>query len=585
MVPEVIISSLKYWRIWLIVSQGPRRGQTSQAQPGVPTITSHEGSPLMSDVLESSTLSSATSNETEAALPSEFERTLAAARATADRAAEMRQKERDVLQELSRAALEDMPFSSHTHSERDASPRSTPTLQSQELVNISTPSTLSLSVTLSSDLSVTAAASHTVTSRFSDPALYSSTQPRRIPFPNVGDTASVTATTSLLTKTSQYLGLSREPSSNIRSFPVLTSGSDVQTRFSVVSPSPVSSIRAVTEPSRINPLTFATTSLSGGATAVSHSSASQLASPVYSTGYLDYYKQKIEEERQLFEAQRKRIRRYSDKFKSSSFEGPGSQTYKAPVISSTNAPESEPHLSSPFLSNLRGDDAGVLGLDQNKENQGLIANSVGIRGQDRLRDISQRLNTLEKTLTTSGSSIPVTSASYTSKPVSTSGWSYGSSTEYLSLPRNTAGRHFLGSAGSTLSSLSELTEMMTRLTSTSDESDNKSLRAGATSGPLSMISKGPLDVAHSHARKEPSAEFSSANGPTGILSGSRWTRGSDGKPWYVLSRSSTLPSAGTLGRDAVLPEMEEEDNVFPEVTGYKSKSLRNAVSRRYHSCF
>ena len=585
MVPEVIISSLKYWRIWLILSQGPRPGQTSQAHPGVPTITSHEGSPLMSDILESSTLSSATSNETEAALPSEFERTLAAARATADRAAEMRQKERDVLQELSRAALEDVPFSSHTHSERDASPRSTPTLQSQELVNISTPSTLSLSVTLSSDLSVTAAASHTVTSRFSDPALYSSTQPRTIPFPNVGDTASVTATTSLLTKTSQYLGLSREPSSNIRSFPVLTSGSDVQTRFSVVSPSPVSSIRAVTEPSRINPLTFATTSLSGGATAVSLSSPSQLASPVYSTGYLDYYKQKIEEERQLFEAQRKRIRRYSDKFKSSSYESSGSQTYKAPVISSTNAPQSEPHLSSPFLSNLRGDDAGVLGLDQNKENHGLIANSVGIRGQDRLRDISQRLNTLEKTLTTSGSSIPVTSASYTSKPVSTSGWSYGSSTEYLSLPRNTAGRHFLGSAGSTLSSLSELTEMMTRLTSTSDESDDKSLRAGATSGPLSVISKGPLDVAHSHAPKEPSAEFSSANGPTGILSGSRWTRGSDGKPWYVLSRSSTLPSAGTLGRDAVLPEMEEEDNVFPEVTGYKSKSLRNAVSRRYHSCF
>lgn len=574
MVPEVIIGSLNYWQIWLIFSQGPRSGQTSQALPTVvPTITSHEGSPLMSDVLESSTLSSATSNETEAALPSEFERTLAAARATADRAAEMRQRERDVLQELSRAALEDVPFSSHTHSERDASPRSTPTLQSQELVNISTPSTLSLSVTLSSDPSVTAAASHTVTSRFSDHALHSSSQPRRIPFPNVGDTASVTATTSLLTKTSQYLGLSREPSSNIRSFPVLTSGSDVQTRFSVVTPSSVSSIRAVTEPSRVNPLTFAPTSLSGGATAVSHSSASQLASPVYSTGYLDYYKQKIEEERQLFEAQRKRIRRYSDKFKSSSYESPGSQTYKAPVISSTNAPQSEPHLSSPFLSNLGGDDAGVLGLDQNKENQGLIANSVGIRGQDRLRDISQRLNTLEKTLTTNSSSIAVTSANYTSKPGSTSGWSYGSSTEYLSLPRNTAGRHFLGSAGSTLSSLSELTEMMTRLTSTSDESDDKSLRAGARSGPLSVMSKGPLDVAHSHAPKEPSAEFSSANGPAGILSGSRWTRGSDGKPWYVLSRSSTLPSAGTLGRDAVLPEMEEEDNVFPEVTGYKSKSF------------
>ena len=117
MVPEVIIGSLNYWRIWLIFSQGTRSGQTSQALPTVvPTITSHEGSPLMSDVLESSTLSSATSNETEAALPSEFERTLAAARATADRAAEMRQRERDVLQELSRAALEDVPLSSHTHS-------------------------------------------------------------------------------------------------------------------------------------------------------------------------------------------------------------------------------------------------------------------------------------------------------------------------------------------------------------------------------------------------------------------------------------------------------------------------------------
>jgi len=87
---------------------------------------------------------------------SEFRRTLETARATADKAAQLRQKEKDVLQELSRVPLEDVPFRSDPIlPEKDVSSESALSLQSDELVNVSTPSTLSLSVTLpSADRSV-----------------------------------------------------------------------------------------------------------------------------------------------------------------------------------------------------------------------------------------------------------------------------------------------------------------------------------------------------------------------------------------------------------------------------------------------
>ena len=694
--------------------QGPGGVQAPQdtALPAeVPSASSQEGSPVMSEGLESSTLGSVTSDETEAGLPSEFRRTLAAARATADKAAELRQREKAVLEELSRAA-EDVPFSSRTLSERDSSPGSTSSLQSQEPVSISTPSTLSLSVTMSSDLSVTAVMSRTSQTRpappFFDPALPLTSQGRSL-FSDVADTASITTATSLLTKTSLKFGFCQPPSASARPFSVLSSGSELDTRISGVLPSAVSSSRITTESSVRNPLSL--TSYSGSAQArafrfpqssdiqqpswayppvtansrepltftsvsrsaqsrtvgASQSSAIQQSTPGYSSvssvlpgpsggdplaftvvsgpapsaavgvppsstfqqsstgyspGYLDYYHQKIEEERQLFEAQRNRIRRYSDLFKKSSLESPGAQTYQASGSTSKNVPSAEPRMkTTPYLSDLHGSAPtylerriGAIGSDTNKENQGYIANSAGIGGQDRLRDISQRLGAFEKSLTTSVSSTLVTSSSYASKPLSTSEWSNGSSkTEYMSLPRESAGLDFAGSTGSTLSSLSELTEMMTRLTSTSDESEGKSSRVGAvesqrlagyapqgtTAGGLGLSvghssvtgsegnlnlrgpvrehvcvpgSVGPLDASSSYAPTVTSTKLSSAKEPAVNVPGSRWTRGSDGKQWFVLSRSSTLPSTGGLiGKENIAPVGEGEDSVFPDAQENKSK--------------
>jgi len=48
---------------------------------------------------------------------------------------------------------------------------------------------------------------------------------------------------------------------------------------------------------------------------------------------------------------------------------------------------------------------------------------------------------------------------------------------------------------------------------------------------------------------------------------SRWTRGSDGKQWFVLSRSHTLSSGGgMLEKDSDIPEEVGADNVFPDAT-------------------
>lgn len=258
--------------------------------------------------------------------------------------------------------------------------------------------------------------------------------------------------------------------------------------------------------------------------------------------------------------------------------------------------------------------------DTNKENQAYMANSTGFRAQDRLLGISHRLGTFEKSLTTGAYSTVVTSSSYASKPLSTSDWSHGSSTEYMSLPRESAGPATRGSAGSTLSSLSELTEMMTRLTSTSDESDGTSFKAHGVSGAMKGYSssekqvgytpertanvglglsvgqpsvtgssrdqlyvsrsdasshvRGPLDAARSYVPMVTGTQSSGAVKPLLNAQGSRWTRGSDGKQWFVLSRSHTLSSGGgILEKDSDAPGEGGVDNVFPDADEGKSKSL------------
>ena len=595
-------------------------------QTVVPKSSSIEGSPLLSETLESSTLGSVTSDET--VKTSEFQRILETARATAEKAAQVRQKERDVLQELSRVPLEDVPFSSdHILPEKDLSSGSASSLQSNELVTVSTPSTLSLSVTLPSELSVTAATSRTTQSgsfsRDSDHT-YPLTSQIRSRFSDVSDTVRVTAATSFVTKNSQNVGLSQPLPSIPRQFSALASGFKPSTRTSSVLPSTVLANGVTTEVPARNPPTLASSSGSVPSR-VSQPSVFQpsIARSGYSPGYLDYYYQKIEEERQLFEAQRNRIRRYSDLYKKTTPEGPEDQISQATGSMRKNVPLTRPLVrTSPYISDQydRAPSYQERNIeDTNKENQGYIANSTGFRGQDRLQDISKRLGAFEKTLTTESYSTVATSF-YASEPLTTSEWSHGSSTEYMSLPRQAAGIGVMGSAGSTLSSLSELTEMMTRLTSTSDESDVTSLKSrdvssakeglpswgrrkhvayapervadagfGSSVGQSSLIglegnvnmrgssrdrlyvpssvvssdTNGSLDAARSHI----STTSSGAVEPHLNAPGSRWTRGSDGKQWFVLSRSRTLSSGGgILEKDNDIPGEMGTDNVFPDAT-------------------
>ena len=592
----------------------------------VPKSTSREGSPLLSETLESSSLGSVTSDET--VKTSEFRRTLETARATAEKAAQLRQKERDVLQELSRVPLEDVPFSSdHILPEKDLSSGSVSSLQSDELITVSTPSTLSLSVTLPSELSVTAAMSRTTqsgsSSRESDHA-YPLTSQIRPRFSDVSDTVSVAAATSFLTKTSRNVGFTRPLSSIPRQYSALASGSEPSTRTSSVLPSTVLGRGDTTEAPGRNPLTLAS-STGSVPPRVSQPSVLQpsIARSSYSPGYLDYYYQKIEEERQLFEVQRNRIRRYSDLYKKTALEGPDDQKTQASGSTRKNVPPTGPLVrTSPHISDQYDRVPSYLERnieDTNKENQGYIANSTGFRGQDRLQDISKRLGAFEKSLAT-GFSTAATS-SYASKPLTASDRSHGSSTEYMSLPHGVGAT---GSAGSTMSSLSELTEMMTRLTSTSDESDVTSLKSrdvsdakerlpswgrdkqavygpertadagfGSSVGqsssidlegninmggssrdklyvPSSFVSsnaKGSLDAARSRVPMGLNPSSPGAVEPYLNAPGSRWTRGSDGKQWFVLSRSHTLSSAGEiLEKGNGIPGEVEEDNVFPEAT-------------------
>ena len=615
-----------------------RAPHDSAPQAGVPKSPSSEGSPVLSDALESSTLGSVTSDESR--MPSEFRRTLEAARTTAEKAAQLRQKERDVLAEPGRVRLEDVPFSSsHAYLERDLSSRSTSTLQSEELVSVSTPSTLSLSVTLSSDLSVTAAMSRTSQSGqglLDAERVFPFTSQGRSRFSDVTDTASITAATSLLTKTSQSLGFSRPSSTSARQFSVLSSRTEPSTRISRALPPTVLSSGVATNFSGKKPSAFVTSSASIQSTtsAVSQASAFQpVTRSGYSPGYLDFYQQKMEEERQLFEAQRSRIRRYSDLYKKTTPEGPGAQTYQATGSVSKTVPPIEPLAKTspyPWDQHVRvPTNFGRSIGDTNKENLGYMANSTVFKGQDRLRDISQRLGAFEKSLTTAASSTVVPSSSYTHKPLSTSDWSHGSSTEYMSLPRESAGPNARESAGSTFSSLSELTEMMTRLTSTSDESESTSSKARGVSGateahsfgareeqtgyapgkaanvglgfsagqsvftslegninlrgssrerfyvPSSVINSGtngPLDAVHSYVPTEKSIKSSGVMELPLNSQRSRWTRGSDGKQWFVLSRSRTLSSGvGILEKDSDAPGEGGADNVFADVNEDKSK--------------
>ena len=597
-------------------------------QTVVPNSSSREGSLLLSETLESSTLESVTSDET--VKTSEFRKTLETARATAEKAAQLRQKEKDVLQELSRVRLEDVPCrSDHMLPEKDVSSGTASGLQSDVLVNVSTPSTLSLSVTLPSERSVTATMSPTtqsgLSSRESDHT-YPLTSQIRPRFSNVSDTVNVTTVTSFLTKTSQNVGFSRPLSSIPRQYSALASGSEPSTRTSSALPSTVLSSGITTEVPGRNPLMLA--SFSGSVpSGVSQPSVFQpsIVRSGYSPGYLDYYYQKIEEERQLFEAQRNRIRRYSDLYKKTALDGPEDQTPQASGSMRNNLPPTGPLAkTSPYISDQYDRVPTYLERnieDTNKENQGNIANTTGFRGQDRLQDISKRLGAFEKTLTTGSSS---TTSSHASKPLTTSDWSHGSSTEYMSLPREAARVGATGSAGSTLSSFSELTEMMTKLTSTSDESDVASLKsrdvsgakeglpswgrhkrvayaperaAGASFGssvgqssliglegninmrdssrdrhyvPSSVVSsntKGSLDATRSHAPMGVSTTSSDAVEPHLNAPGSRWTRGSDGKQWFVLSRSHTLSSGGgILEKNTDIPGEVGADNVFPDST-------------------
>lgn len=616
------------------MQQSPLHLQTpfnTALQTVVPKSSSREGSPLLSETLESSTLGSVTSDET--VKISEFQRTLETARATAEKAAQLRQKERNVLQELSRVPLEDVPFrSDHILPEKDVSSGSASSLQSDELVNVSTPSTLSLSVTLPSELSVTATMSRTTqigsSSRESDHA-YPLTSQIRSRFSDVSKIVSVTTAASFLTKISQNEEFSRPLSSIPQQYSALASGSGPSTRTSSALPSTVLSSGITTEVPGRNSLTLASSSGSVPSR-VSQPSVFQpsIARSGYSPGYVDYHYQKIEEERQLFEAQRNRIQHYSDLiYKKTALEGPEDQTSQASGSMRKNVPPTGPLVrTSPYISDQY--DRVPLYLernteDTNKENQGYIANSTGFIGQDRLQDISKRLGAFEKALTTRSYSTVVTS-SYSSKPLTTSDWSHGSSTEYMSLPHEAARVGATGSAGSTLSSLSELTGMMTRLTSTSDESDITSLKSRDISGakeglpswgcrkhvvygpemaadagfgssvghssliglegninmrgssrdklyvPSSVVSSktnGSQDVARARVPMRISTTSSGVVEPHLNASGSRWTRGSDGKQWFVLSRSHTLSSGGgILEKDSDIPGEVGTDNVFPDAS-------------------
>ncbi|KAK2573477.1 Centrosomal protein of 295 kDa [Acropora cervicornis] len=606
-------------------SQGELLGTKAIHSVGQPhAILDHsdsaqESSPLMSEALNSSTVGSVTSDETERQLPSEFKQTLADAQATADKAAQLSQREKNVLDELHQVAEND-PFCSHALPERDSP-------------SVSTPSTLSLSVTMPSELSLTSAVSQTSQTMpvrfFTHPFSFASQ--RQPPFTDIGNAGTTKSVTSLHTKTSPKFGFSRPLASVTVSqhasyFPTVSyqtaqtsggspsalhvSGSTDNSRSSLASYQPAQGIgsgvsqqpeqssasyftdsgsRATVATPLGDNAVYNSVTRSGG---VSKSSAVlQQSSLGYSPGYIDYYQKMIEEERQLFEEQRNRIQHYSDLLKNPQ-EVPGAQTHLASQTISKYDPS---ELNSGLPTYLGKSSEGVGA--ENKENHGYVANSDELMRQDRLLNVSKRLDAFEKSLSTSVSSRAGTSVSFVSKPLSKDEGSFGSSeARYSSFPPKTIGLGSLGSAGSTLSSLSELTEMITKLTSSSDETEESSLKEKAVGDPQSkrialetntktglgsdsqcsfswpardFIQGGP---AVSSLYNPSQLSFSPTNAVTNLaysqapivsVPRTRWTRGSDGKPWYVLSRSSTLSSVGGLfTRDNISTLGNTEDNVF-----------------------
>ena len=599
--------------------QAPHNSVPQTEEPKSPST---DGSPLLSDALESSTLESITSDES--GMSSDFQRTLQAARLTAEKAAQFRTTEREILQEHDKAQLDDFPSDrGQMYLRKDTMSGRASSLQSEELVNVSTPSTLSLSVTLSSDLSVTAAVSQT--SHSGQPFLdtrrvFPPTSQGWSQYSDVKDATSIAAATSLLSnvKASQGIGFSQPSSANVQQFSVLSSRTEPSSHFSrAVTPPVLSSGLAKNFPDTIS--AFQPITRSG-----------------YSPGYLDFYQQKMEEERQLFEAQRTRVQRHSDLYKKRTPGGLGTEMYQAKGSASNSVPFIGPlPKTSPSLWEQPVRAHTNLGRnieDTNKENLGFVANSTAFQGQDRLHAISQRLGAFEKSLTTAPYSTVVTSSSYTQKPLFTSGdWSHGSSTEYLSLPHESEGPNARGSIGSTFSTLSELTEMMTRLTSTSDEAESTSSKAQGASGALEVHSfgthgrrigqvpertsikgpdssvgltsftplernvnlrglsgegplassavsnlgaKGPLNAALTHVASEKSTSSSGTVEHSLSSQGSHLTRGSDGKQWFVLSRSHTMSSGGgMLEKGGGIPEEGGADNVFSDANEGKSKSV------------
>ncbi|PFX25843.1 uncharacterized protein LOC111329743 isoform X2 [Stylophora pistillata] len=607
-----------------------------------PKSPSTGGSPLLSDALESSTLGSVTSDES--GMSSDLRRTLQAAHLTAEKAAHFRTTERDILKKPDQGHLDDFPSNGgqmYLGTDTVSGGASSP--QSEELVNVSTPSTLSLSVTLSSDLSVTAAASHTSHTGhvlLDTRGVFPPTFQGWSRYSDIRDTTRIAAATSLLNKTkaSQGIGFSQPSSASVQQFSVLSSRTEPSTHFSrAVAPPVLSSGLATNIPGTL-PSAIVTSSSSIEST-TPKMSAFQHTQSGYSPGYVDFYQQKMEEEQQLFETQRNRVQRHSDLCKKTNPGGLGSDTYQDGGSASKSAPPIKPFTkTSPSLWEKPVRAHTYLGRNTgytNKENVGFRANSSAFMGQDRLQAISERLGAFEKTMTTAANSAVVTSSSYSQKPLSTSReWSHGSGTEYLSLPHESEGQDARGSIGSTFSTLSELTEMMTRLTSTSDESESTSSKAQGASGALEVHSfsthgrqvgyvpgrasiKGPgssisqpslTTFERNINLRGLSGEGRSASSTVSTLAttaplnsaltrvafekrttssgtveqplnsqGSRLTRGSDGKQWFVLSRSHTLSSGGgMLEKDGGIPEEGGADNVFSDANEGKSHLLCGA---------
>ena len=425
-------------------------------------------------------------------------------------------------------------------------------------------------------------------------------------YSDIADTARITAAPSLLARTSQNLGLFRTSSSSARTFTALPSGSKLDTRLS----------RGGVSMDRSGDLGIASSILaSSSETAPQISRVSFPSQPsrlTYTPDYLDYYRQKIQEERQLFEAQRNRIRqrqneqvnRYSDLLNKKTSPAGGPQPYQTMVDVTDSGPPVVPHWR-PSL-------GSIVKNDGNKENQGNLANSTGFHGQEQLENLSRRLDSFEKSLSRGDDSdgshtslrsgnafqrLPssVSTSSYSSKPSSTSGLSYASTgTDYVSLPRGAARADIQGSTGSTLSSLSELTKMITRLTSTSEdtteaEENNSSAYAvagqsighNALNNTLRRSAYGPQNVSSESNQSSRVPQGQPSNVPSSVTTSADLRGAADdgafrSETWYsppgtvpgllgavrlVTSAAGAPSTSGSVGQSQLVPS--EASAPFP----------------------